>query len=128
MHQGKDKEAKEDAADAEPPTEAAPAPVALVPKLSPAEVLRQAAAKRAAAFFKVPPITCCMNLHVYSVVISMSLALKLREGHDCAPVVFLRGVVMVALSIEEGLLLVIKLQMSSILDGCHLLFVSNLDI
>lgn len=59
----------------------------------------------------------------------MSLALKLREEHDFAPVLFLRGVVMVALSIEEGLLLVvIKLQMSSILDGCHLLFVSNLDI
>lgn len=57
MHQGKDKEAKEDAAEAEPPTEAAPAPVALVPKLSPTEVLRQAAAKRADAFFKVPPFT-----------------------------------------------------------------------
>lgn len=55
MHQGKDKEAKEDAAEAEPPAEAAPPPMALVPKPSPTELLRQAAAKRAAGFVKVHP-------------------------------------------------------------------------
>ena len=117
--QGKDKEAKEDAAEADAPTEAAPAPVALVPKLSPTELLRQAAAKRAAAFFKVPLFTLLPEFAVWPPDKShLSPACENAAG---APVLhqscFCEGVVKDASPIAVLLLLLlITLQTSLILD------------
>ena len=72
---------KEDAQDSEPPTEPAPLPPAPVPKPSPSEILREAAAKRAAAFVQACTLisVCCITVHnqtiiLYGILIQVSSA------------------------------------------------------